>query len=279
MQFETKVLSSTIAPYVEAIFHYQNFYPDHSVERVVPTGHHHVIFELDDIVRHTFDPDTLQPSADFRQAWVSAIRQDHLSISAHQNSEMLVIQFKPYGAFPVFHHSMAQLSDRVVVGADVLGGELLALRAEIYQAETPIDKLQLAEDWVIARLKLELAAPPGLVELIETLFREPESRLSDVAAHYPASQKHFIDQFKKYVGVTPKVLQRIIRFNQILQQIQAEKPLVWSDIASLCGYADQSHFIREFRKFSGFNPGEFLQLGFDGQEPNFFPMDSASENE
>jgi len=33
----------------------------------------------------------------------------------------------------------------------------------------------------------------------------------------------------------------------------------WADLALGCGYYDQSHFINEFRSFSGLSPLEFLQ--------------------
>jgi AraC-like DNA-binding protein len=34
----------------------------------------------------------------------------------------------------------------------------------------------------------------------------------------------------------------------------------WADLALSCGYYDQSHFINEFKSFSGLSPLEFLRL-------------------
>ena len=53
---------------IESIFHYHAYFPDHEIQRVVPTGHVFLLFELDDMTRHTYDPISLTPNADFQQA-------------------------------------------------------------------------------------------------------------------------------------------------------------------------------------------------------------------
>ena len=96
---------------------------------------------------------------------------------------------------------------------------------------------------------------------------------SNINDSYPKTQKHLIAQFKKHFGLTPKVFHRIFRFNKILLQIQNKNLLNWSDIAYEFGYSDQSHFIKEFKEFSGFNPQEFIKAEYHKEEPNFFPLD------
>jgi AraC-like DNA-binding protein len=39
----------------------------------------------------------------------------------------------------------------------------------------------------------------------------------------------------------------------------SQSTIRWADLALDCGYYDQSHFINEFRSFSGLSPLEFLQ--------------------
>lgn len=47
MIFNTHTLNLKLAPYIESIFHFKGFIPDHSIERVVPTGYIFLIFEFD----------------------------------------------------------------------------------------------------------------------------------------------------------------------------------------------------------------------------------------
>ena len=46
MIFETHTLKAPLNKYIESIFHFKGFMPDHSIERVVPTGHLFILFEL-----------------------------------------------------------------------------------------------------------------------------------------------------------------------------------------------------------------------------------------
>ncbi|WP_405236022.1 helix-turn-helix domain-containing protein [Lentisalinibacter orientalis] len=264
--------AAPVDSHVETLFHYRGWQPDHSIERVVPSGHVFLIFELDGIERHTYDNDTLKPTASFRGGWVSGMLRHYISISAHPDSEMLVIQFRPAGARPFLHVSLDAFSERVVPGDEVFDGELPALRDRLAAAESREAKFTVAEAWLHERYRQDLAAPAAIHDVVERLAAEPGERYADAIADYPGSRKHLISEFRRYLGVTPKYYQRILRFNDVLRVIRAEGPVAWSAVAHHCGYADQSHFIRDFRHFSGFNPTDFLRQGFDAQT-NFFPLD------
>jgi len=264
--------SAPLDVHVETLFHYQDWQPDHSVERVVPSGHIFLIFELDGIERHTYDNDTREVNGSFRGGWVSGMLRHYISISAHPDSEMLVVQFRPAGARPFLHVALDAFSERVVAGEEVLDGELLSLRERLAGAESREAKFAVAEGWLHDRYREDLAAPAPILEVVARLATEPGERYADAIAAYPGSRKHLISEFRRYLGVTPKYYQRILRFNDVLRVIQAEGPVAWSAVAHHCGYSDQSHFIRDFRHFSGFNPTEFLRQGFDAQT-NFFPLD------
>ena len=273
MHFETHTLRAPFADSIESIFHFKGFQPDHSIERVVPTGHVFLLFELDGMQRNTFDNETLEPNAAFNGAWMSGMHQHYISISAHPDSEMFVIQFKAHGAFPYLHEPIHKYTDRVVPGDQCFGGELIELREKLLAADTSQSKFAVADTWLGSKYRPEFEPPSELAQTVARLRQQPELRFADIVHDYNGTQKKLIDQFKKFVGLTPKTYQRIIRFNEILARIQQDQFVSWADIANLCGYSDQSHFIREFRHFSGFNPEEFIRHGFNEDDPNFFPLD------
>ncbi|MFK8016558.1 MAG: helix-turn-helix domain-containing protein [Gammaproteobacteria bacterium] len=273
MIFETHTPAAPYDQLIESIFHFKGFQPDHSIERVVPTGHVFLLFELDGYTRHTYDSTTLAPNAEFHKAWVSGLHSNHLSISAHDDSEMFVVQFKPGGAFAFLHQPMDKLADRVVSGKEFADKELFSTREKLLSAATSKEKFDVADRWLMDNYDASCLPPKPLLDVVETLDAQPTCKLNDLIQTFDGSQKHLIAQFKKYIGVTPKQYQRIVRFNGIFMEMQGDQFLSWSDIAYRCGYSDQSHFIREFKRFSGFVPEAFLKEEFDEETPNFFPLD------
>ena len=273
MIFKTHILEQPLVHHIESIFHFKGFKPNHSIERVVPTGHLFIIFELDGFVRHTFDNDSLQPNATYKNVWVSGMHKNYLSISAHQDSEMFVIQFKTSGAYPFLKIPVSELNNKVVPAEELFGNDILDLRTDILNGKNSMDKFKTAERWLLNRFNQKDVPSEGILNILKQLQTKPETESQTIIASYPNSQKHLINQFKKYFGLTPKVLHRIFRFNEMLKQIQNKQRLKWTSIAYEFGYSDQSHFIKEFKEFSGFNPKEYINADYHLDEPNFFPLD------
>ncbi len=272
--YEAHILKKPIANFIESIFYFKDFKPDHSIERVVPTGHVFILFELDDIERHTYNKDTLKPNGTYKNAWVSGMHKDYLSISAPQDSEMLVIQFKTIGAYPYIHQPIHQLNNKVVEAEAIFGKVILDLRTQIIKAKDVTQKFTAVENWLTERIAETKAPSASLIDMLSLFQSQPITEHKTIVASYSNTQKHLISQFKTYFGLTPKVLHRIFRFNEILKQIQNKQNLNWSQITYEFGYSDQSHFIKEFKEFSGFNPQEFIKLDFHkDNETNFFPLD------
>ena len=246
--------------------------PDHSIERVVPTGHAFLLIELDNMVRHTFDNETLEAQANFAGAWFSGVHQEYLSISAHERSQMLVVQFKPYGAAPFLSAHMQHFANKVTSGANFLEGDAIKLREDLATTDSVPAKFQLTEAWLHAHLCEADIPPQTVIDVTEALIRDPHQKLSAITDQLEGTQKHLIDQFKRYVGITPKTFAQIQRFNRVFAQLQSEAPIDWAQVAAASGYSDQSHFIREFRRFSGFNPAQFTNSGIDNDAGNFFPL-------
>lgn len=62
----------------------------------------------------------------------------------------------------------------------------------------------------------------------------------------------------KAVGLSPKVLARILRFRSAMTRMRSQETADLCCIALECGYADQAHMGREFQQFSGSTPTTFI---------------------
>ena len=78
-----------------------------------------------------------------------------------------------------------------------------------------------------------------------------------IARHLDCSRKHLNTVFKNATGMSAKAFARLQRFENASVRIRHCPDENLSAIALDCGYADQAHFTREFRGFSGETPGVF----------------------
>lgn len=59
------------------------------------------------------------------------------------------------------------------------------------------------------------------------------------------------------LGLTPKTVARILRFEHAHQLAVDDDPLSWAQISAVAGYADQAHLVRDWREFTGRSPTEW----------------------
>ena len=80
-----------------------------------------------------------------------------------------------------------------------------------------------------------------------------------LAVHVGMTPRRLERRFKQLVGISPKRLARITRFQRALRLFERlDSPQRGTLTAAACGYADQAHFIRDFSEFAGCAPGAHL---------------------
>jgi AraC-like DNA-binding protein len=80
--------------------------------------------------------------------------------------------------------------------------------------------------------------------------------METMATRYGITARYMQQLFLQYTGLTPKLYSQINRFQKSLQLVTAGDESLTS-IAYECGYADQSHFIKEFKSFTGTTPSGY----------------------
>ena len=78
--------------------------------------------------------------------------------------------------------------------------------------------------------------------------------MSAIARRLGCSPRQLERLFAAGVGLSPKELSRIARFQSLLRLAGREPAASWADLAVRGGYADQAHLVREFKAFSGATP-------------------------
>ena len=189
---------------------------------------------------------------------ISGAYERHFAIDAHQ-PRMMGVQFKPGGTYPFFAPSARVLCNDHVALEDIWGADARRLHHRIVEAPTVEAKFRTLADALMARMPRTPQRHPAVSLALDRFHRAPEgARVGVIAAESGLCRRRFIEVFVEEVGFTPKLYLRLLRFNRVLDRVYGASEVDWSEIAYLHGYADQPHFNREFREFSGLTPSQYL---------------------
>ena len=260
-----------LSQFIDHFYYYVGYNPQHSVDRFLPDGEVQIIFDLTDYPKQIYDNETLKEIQSCRNAWFSGFRTEPITIPSGKESEMLIVQFKKGKVFPFLIEPMQNLTNNVVDAELVISPEILNLRERLLETLSPIEKLQVLEKQLIKIYLNKLKENPFIDFAVSAIITTPnQSSIKTISEHVGYSQKHLIKLFKEHVGVAPKEFLKVIRFQKAVQQIGNNIPVDWSQIAFDCGFYDQSHFIADFKSFSGFTPSEYLKQ--KGDFLNYIPV-------
>ena len=177
----------------------------------------------------------------------------------------LEVYFSPVGARRFFGMPMSELSRRVVELENLLGREATELAERLYEAPGWPARLALMERVIAARV---LAAPPLPAEL-EWAWRRLHGTdgalpVGALAGEVGWSRRHLSATVARELGMPPKALARILRFERAVDRLRGGTGL--AEVALESGYYDQAHFNRDFKHFAGLTPTE-LPAGVTSTEP------------
>ncbi len=256
---------------------FENVPTPHSREHVLPDGTFELVIDLRDEPRRQFSREPNGEAKLFRHGWISGVHSRYIVIDALPNASMIGVHFKPGGAAAILGLPAEELRDQVVEIETLWGTAGLHLREQLLAARSPEIRFRMLERFLEARLAArrdDVLQEHRVFWALEQFGRGSDAvRIGKVVERLGISHKHFIAQFRRQVGLTPKIFCRVLRFQETLAQIGAQKRVDWADLAQSCGYFDQAHFVSDFRDFSGFKPTSYLNHR-DAEYPNFVPIDT-----
>ncbi|MBX3244474.1 MAG: AraC family transcriptional regulator [Acidobacteria bacterium] len=253
---------SPLNQYFEIFFYYKGAQPSHSVERFLPNGDTEILIDFQDRPQHIYDNNTLKEIQACHHVWTSGVRTEPITIPSGTDSEMMVLMFKKGMAASFFPFPMNEIANTVLDAELVWGSDLALLREQMLGTQDIDERFRMAEDLLLRKFASKLMLNPCIAYAVNEMRTNPDRlNIARMNHNIGYSQKHFTDMFKRQVGITPKAYLKIMRFQQVLMRLENVPVDVvdWPSIAFDSGFYDQSHFIHDFKMFSGFTPLAYLE--------------------
>lgn len=229
------------------------------LERVLPTGTAQLVVNLAEDRTRTYDEDRALACSTTSGSVLSGPRSRYTVIDTDEQVDLVGAIVTPAGLPCLWRGPASDLAEQDVP-LDSLwpAREVARLRERLLSAPTPDARLDALEASLGAWL--HPAEPhPAVALALDVFHRHPSAaRVRDAVARSGFSARYVIDRFKMQVGLAPKPYCRVLRFQQAVRRAHRGALDDWSALAIDCGFADQSHLVREFRAFAGLPPSAYL---------------------
>ena len=253
MRYRTYEPSPVLRPFVRALWSLEGDDAAPAADRIFPDGCMELVVHLGTPFAAWDDDDreVVQPSAFLVGQLTRALR-----VRPSRRAAVVGVRFHPGGARPFLRLPQHELYGRLPALADV--SPALAREADRMHDARDLEAAVAAIERHLAAMAVSFDRPdPRVAACVSAIAVSAGAvPVDDLARRCGLGARQLERLFRDAVGLPPKTLARLARFQAALRACEDGRPLAAAGLAA--GYADQAHFTREFRRVAGLTPSAFV---------------------
>jgi len=180
--------------------------------------------------------------------------KDTIPFKLNKKIDFMGVRLKPSAFYKLFGISADKIMDNPIPFSNIENKNSLE---KILNIKDTNERLYIFQNYLLEKVKDKPSIK--FIKIVEELYKNPkEQNVISIARNYNCNERHLYRIFKTNYGISPKVLLNILRLHLCLTLIM-DNNMNLIDIANLCGFYDQSHFIKEVKKYTGFSPLQLLE--------------------
>lgn len=252
--------TESVLSWIECFWMIENDDPKQVIQKIIPDGFPEIIFHFGDAYEINLNGGWERQDQNLLAGQI----KNFFWLRNTGKASMLGIKLKPAALAQGFNLKMNEFTEKVKSLEQIKNEKLNKLQRMVRDADSFEDKL----DCVTYFFEGIDFTPLPINKALEIIFRSRGmNSVSDLVSALNISERQLERIFNQYVGLSPKFYSRVIRFSSIFQ-LKEQGDQSWVDLTYESGFADQSHFIKNFKAFTGEDPSQY---GFnDKNMANFF---------
>ncbi|HYF71143.1 MAG TPA: helix-turn-helix domain-containing protein [Ohtaekwangia sp.] len=171
---------------------------------------------------------------------------------------MLKVVFKPGGLFRLLSIPMTEFGNRYIDAELVIPAEVQRVNEQLAYSKSYTEMIDVVERYLKLKIKNVRKPPEPIDRVLNLVNIENIHSIEALASHACLSVRQLERKYLERVGVSPKLYNRILRFNKAFKMKENNAGKSWFSIAIDCGYTDLQHLIKDFKQFSNSTPSELI---------------------
>jgi len=213
-------------------------------QRIVPDGCMEMIFHYGDLYKqYAADGSFVIQPACFVFGQVTAA----LEIEPTGHTGIIAARFHPDGFTPFSKTLLKEMENRAVPLQELFGEDGYGLESDVLNALTNQERIKIIETFLLKKLHS--------VEVMMQL--NGQVSMDELSEQLKINRRQLERRFSSAIGLSPKQLAKIIRLQATLKMLEKKQFTSLTSLAYENGYFDQTHFIKDFKEFTGMSPKQF----------------------
>ena len=174
------------------------------------------------------------------------------------------IVFKPAAIYHFYGIPMYQLTDERICFSQIRSEDCKQLLNQIRKTSTAKEKITILENYLMEIWQSNKIDNLSILNAANKIFDlKGKVNINELLDHIPLSRRNFERKFLEEVGVSPKSYAKIRRFGYTCSLMAGKRNINLLDVLIEGGYYDQSHFIKDFKYFSGRTPRKYAKTNVE----------------
>lgn len=193
------------------------------------------------------------------------------------DASLIIVVFQPAAINKLIGISAAELRDNIIKTEDLFGWQGLNLQAKLFEQGNIRDKLKLLNRFFIKLVAKKAFVNQALIDVsVNFIFKNKGTNsIGQLVKYTGYTERHIERIFNECIGLHPKRFGNIVKLHSFLKLLKDKsRQNNLTQISYEAGYSDQSHLIKEFRKYTGITPKEYLYMN-NKLTTNFMEFNSA----
>jgi AraC-like DNA-binding protein len=250
-----------LVPYINAFWTFESNFgvPVNDTRLIVPNGGARIVIPYKNAL--TVISNDQPVTSKEQDIFLAGVWDTATTISSYaKETGTIGIDLSPKGLYRLFNLKMEELTNRIYSFEDLFGAWGKRMQYELGHSESVSNKISFLQNALVYLLNKNTKDYSLLDYVVDSIYQSDGMVYIQSLETETRYSKRYIDmQFKRYIGVSPKTLASIIKFQKFYKLWAKDDSEQFFKEDLYLYYFDQSHFIKEFKRFTGFTPKKYMK--------------------
>jgi AraC-like DNA-binding protein len=174
---------------------------------------------------------------------------------------IIIVVFQPYGINRLLGISANEIRDGIIASDDIFGWQGSLFYEKLSEQSSLEAKLPILNAFFLELSAKKAISNQTLIHASLSYILKSKGNISinQLVKLTGYTERHIERTFSESIGLSPKKFGNIVKLHNFLSLLKDKsKQNNFTNFCYDAGYADQSHLIKEFKKYTGITPTKYL---------------------